>query len=271
MERGGEDFRGERRLSDVRKAIRAESRSIRPQWIIAGLLWWRPFMAEGVDRIRTHRPPNAWLGFAPLLFAREMLSRPSAVGAIWPSSRRLASSVASGVPVHGDGLVVELGGGTGAVTYALLQRGITPGRLMVIERSAAFVRHLRAQFPGVAIVQGDAAELGALLPGGRPVDAIISSLPLRSLPARQAAAVVAQWRALIADHGIVVQFTYDLRGTGSRPLSGFLQRTSHIVWANFPPARVLTLVCRGTDRIPGSSRERRNPSFAGRRSNRGVT
>src|SRR5512140_2185301 len=70
---------------------------------------------------------------APWLFARELISQPSAVGAIWPSSGRLARSVASLVPNRGRGLVVELGGGTGAMTHALLQKGIAPERLMVVE------------------------------------------------------------------------------------------------------------------------------------------
>jgi phosphatidylethanolamine/phosphatidyl-N-methylethanolamine N-methyltransferase len=204
-------------------------------------------VAEAVNRTLTHRLANAWLSCAPWLFAREMLSQPAAVGAIWPSSRQLAWSLASRVPLNGDGLVVELGAGTGAVTCALLQRGIAPGRLMLIERSPGFVRHLRARFPGLMIVQGDAAELGDLLPRGSHIDAIVSSLPLRSLPASEAATVVAQWRALIAIGGIVVQFTYDLRGADGPPLQDFLQRASHIVWANLPPARVLALEYRGAD------------------------
>ncbi len=127
--------------------------------------WKRPIIyADAVDRTLTGRLANAWHSCAPWVFAREMLSQPAAVGAIWPSSGRLARSVASRVPIHGDGLVVELGGGTGAVTHALLQRGIAPGRLVVIERSSAFVRHLRVRFPGTIVVQGDAAELGELLP-----------------------------------------------------------------------------------------------------------
>jgi phospholipid N-methyltransferase len=207
-------------------------------------------VAEVVDRTLTRRLASAWHSCAPWLFAQELLSRPAAVGAIWPSSRRLARSLASCVPPHGEGLVVELGGGTGAVTYALLQRGIPPGRLVVIERAPAFVRHLRARFPGITIVQGDAAELCELLPHGSRIDAIVSGLPLRSLPARKAAAVVAQWRTLLANGGIVVQFTYDLRDTDGQPLRGFLQRASHIVWANLPPARVLTLEYRCADRSP---------------------
>lgn len=224
-----------------------------------GTSWKRPVMAEAVNRTLTRQRANSWLNCAPILFAREMLSQPAAVGAICPSSRRLVMSVASRVPLHGHGLVVELGGGTGAVTYALLQRGIAPGRLIVIERSPAFVGHLRARFPEVTIVKGDAAKLGELLPRGSHIDVIVSSLPLRSLPAREAAAVVAQWRALIADGGIVVQFTYDLRGTEGQPLQGFLQRASHIVWANLPPARVLALEYRGADGNLGME----FPQFAG--------
>jgi phosphatidylethanolamine/phosphatidyl-N-methylethanolamine N-methyltransferase len=94
---------------------------------------------------------------------------------------------------------------------------------------------------GVTILHGDAAKLGELLPHGSHIDAIVSSLPLRSLPAREAAAIVAQWRALIGDGGIVVQFTYDLRGNERQSLPGFLHRASDIVWANLPPARVLAL------------------------------
>ena len=53
----------------------------------------------------------------------------------------------------------------------------------MIERSTAFVQHLRARFPGVAILHGDAADLGRLLPRSSRIDAIVSSLPLLSLPA----------------------------------------------------------------------------------------
>ncbi len=208
-------------------------------------------MTDAVYRALTRRLASAGQSCAPWLFAREMFRQPAAVGAIWPSSRRLARSLASRVPRHGDGLVVELGGGTGAVTHALLQRGIAPARLTVIECSPVFVRYLRARFPGITILQGDAAELGELLPRGSCIDAIVSSLPLRSLPAREAAAIVAQWSALVRDGSIVVQFTYDLRSTEHLSLPGFLQHASDIVWANLPPARVLALQHRSAGRLLG--------------------
>ena len=203
-------------------------------------------MTEAIHRALT-RLASALRVSAPWLFARELLNQPSAVGAVWPSSSQLAKGMAARVPSDGDGLVVELGGGTGAVTHALLQRGIAPERLLVVERSPAFVQHLRSRFPAVTVVQGDATELADLVEPGSQIDAIVSSLPLRSLPARDAMAIVAQWRALLAKGGTVVQFTYDLRGTGHRAPPGFLRRASDIVWANLPPARVLALESRGAD------------------------
>src|SRR3954453_18339342 len=98
-------------------------------------------MAEAIRRA-VKRASRAVHVSAPWLFAREWLNKPSAVGAVWPSSSQLAKGMAARVPSCGDGLVVELGGGTGAVTQALLERGINPKRLMVIERSPAFVQHL---------------------------------------------------------------------------------------------------------------------------------
>jgi len=175
---------------------------------------------------------------APWLFAQEWLNQPAAVGAVWPSSDRLARRMAAHVPVVGRGLVVELGGGTGAVTQALLGRAIAPERLLVIERSPAFVHHLQQRFPAVAVLQGDATELVNLLPAGVPIDAIVSSLPLRSLPTDDRSAILAQWRRVLSGCGIAVQFTYDLRGMDRGLMQGFVECASDIIWVNLPPARV---------------------------------
>ncbi len=222
----------------------------------AGCSWTRR-LADARQRIR-----------APWVFVQEMISQPAAVGAIWPSSARLATRVASLVPCHGDGLVVELGGGTGAVTQALLRRGIAPGRLRVVESSRSFVRHLRARFPELAVLQGSAAELGGLLPRGSRIDAIVSSLPLRSLPTREATAIVAWWGALVGIGGILVQFTYDLRSDEPLSLPGFVPLADDIVWANLPPARVLALECRSADgsrdRVATTDRDRGQRVAGGR-------
>lgn len=201
-------------------------------------------MIEALVRTSARRFTSAVQETAPWLFARELLSRPAVVGAIWPSSRQLARRMAARVPADGDGLVVELGAGTGVVTQALLDRGIAAERLVVVERSPAFVRHLRARFPGIKVVLGNAAQLGHLLPYAPHLDAIVSSLPLRSLPAADVAAIVEQWRHLLAPGGLVVQYTYDLHDSGRLGSYGFTVRSRDTVWANLPPARVLVFTCR---------------------------
>ena len=173
------------------------------------------------------------------LFAREILVNPRAMGAACPSAPALASAMAGRVPLEREGLIVELGGGTGAVTAALLNRGVSPWKLVVVERSPTLVRHLRYRFSQLRVLQGDAAQLGQLLGTPRPgLNSIVSSLPLRSLPPLTTRAVIQQWRDLLESGGLLVQFTYDLRGTHARLLPGFRRVSTRIIWNNLPPARV---------------------------------
>lgn len=175
------------------------------------------------------------------LFFTELLRNPGAIGAVWPSSKALAYAMARQLPVVGEGLIVELGAGTGCVTEALLESGIDPGRLLIVERSPAFVRHLRHRYPAIKVVQGDATQLHAFVPSNAVVDAIVSSLPLRSLTTVEVSAVVGQWHRVLKTEGIVVQFTYNLRGLIKSNLDGFMEQTKCLVWKNIPPARVSRL------------------------------
>jgi phospholipid N-methyltransferase len=174
------------------------------------------------------------------LFAREILANPRAMGAACPSAPLLASSMAARVPLDRDGLVVELGGGTGAVTTALLEQGVPVWKLVVVERSPTLARHLRQRFPQLRILQGDAAHLTQLLGDdvARRIDSIVSSLPLRSLQPATTRAIGHQFETLLEPGGLLIQYTYDLRGTHPRLLPYFRRLSSKIVWGNLPPARV---------------------------------
>lgn len=169
-------------------------------------------------------------------FAEQWAYGPRVVGAVCPSGASLARRMAALVP-PGDGLVVELGAGTGAVTQAL-RCGLTPERLLVLERLPAFCRVLRSRFPDLTVIQGDAARLCDYLPHGRPVTAIVSSLPLLSLPAVTREAVVAQMRAATAGEGRIIQFTYSLWGASALARAGCRCEKRSFVLCNLPPARV---------------------------------
>lgn len=176
---------------------------------------------------------------SPRLFLREWINRPGRVGAVWPSSKRLAQCMAAQTPMSGTGLVIELGGGTGVITQALLAQGLSRERLRVVERSPAFARHLRQRFPSVQVIQGDAARLAVLLPEHAAIDAVVSSLPLRSLPRAEALAIVEQWRCVLPAGGALLQFSYALQASADWLGAGFALRDSQLIWRNLPPARVM--------------------------------
>ena len=153
------------------------------------------------------------------LFAREILANPRAMGAACPSAPLLAACMASRVPMNRDGLVIEVGGGTGAVTAALLKHGLPLWKLVVVERSPHLTHHLRQRFP-------------------KKISSIVSSLPLRSLHPATTRAISDQFETLLETGGLLIQYTYDLRGTGARLLPRFRRLSSKIIWGNLPPARV---------------------------------
>ena len=199
----------------------------------------------GMRAVRTRcaigwrRTVRALEGRPAALFLRQYMAHPNVIGSVWPSSPWLVRSMARSIPAQGNGLVVELGAGTGVVTQALLDRGIAPERLRVVEREPSFVRLLRRRFPALHVIQGDARDLAPCLGGKVPVDAIVSSLPLRAFAPRDVSAVLGQWRTLLRPGGQVVQFTYALYGGELEGLrEGFAECERRIVWANVPPAKL---------------------------------
>ena len=56
-------------------------------------------------------------------------------------------------------------------------------------------------------------------------------------------AIVDQCRRVLSADGVMIQFTYDLRPPGRRPLGNpaFAAAASRVVWANIPPARIVTM------------------------------
>ena len=141
-----------------------------------------------------------------------------------------------------DRWVVELGGGTGAVTKGLVASKLPLERLLVIERDPDLFRYLRAAVPGPALVQGDALELGKLLAGYQIKDggarAVVCGLPMLGMKHDFVAPILDQAKAALGKDGIFLQYTYSLfspidwKRYGMKPV-----RTKRVLW-NIPPAAV---------------------------------
>jgi phosphatidylethanolamine/phosphatidyl-N-methylethanolamine N-methyltransferase len=172
-------------------------------------------------------------------FLRSWLGKPLQVGAVSPSSRFLARTMAGYVDPAIPGKIIEIGPGTGPVTRALLARGIAPERLVLVEYDAAFVQHLRHRFEGVTVIQGDGYALKDTLKGfvSGPISAIVSSLPLMTRPPAQRHALLKEALALMAPGAPFIQFTYALVPPISHT-AHVLVEGSRRIWRNIPPARV---------------------------------
>lgn len=178
-----------------------------------------------------------------LLFWRRYLSRPLGVGAVAPSGASLAKAMVATLAPGPRDTVVEIGPGTGPFTQALLAAGVSPSRLILVEFDKEFVRHLRQRFPGVTVLEGDAAELPRLLRqhGHDKVPKILSGLPLRSMPDAIRTGISRAMAASLADHGTLVQFSYFLAPPLSEAevkASGLKARRARTIMANIPPAFV---------------------------------
>jgi phosphatidylethanolamine/phosphatidyl-N-methylethanolamine N-methyltransferase len=177
---------------------------------------------------------------APVLFFTRWLKDPLKIGAIAPSSRDLAEAMARLVPVGSRLPVIELGGGTGVITEALLDAGVAPERLFVIERDEHFHSLLTERFPGVSILAGDAAELVSLLAplGITKAAAVVSGLPLLSMRKATQQRIIEQSLALLEPGAPLIQFTYGLFSPIPRREFGVRGEVKRRVLNNLPPASV---------------------------------
>ncbi len=171
-------------------------------------------------------------------FVRAWIRSPRSVGMVCPSGIRLARSMAASVPRKGDGLVVELGAGTGTVTRQLLDAGIAPRRLIVVEQSPVMANLLRERFPQLTVLEADARWLEACLPRDRQVDCIVSSLPLLSLNQRVRDQIIGAMSGVLHEGGLLIQYTYSWRKANAFLNDGFRCVGSSQVWHNVPPARI---------------------------------
>jgi len=173
-------------------------------------------------------------------FIRSWLEKPLATGAVTPSGRILARTMASYVDPEAVGPVIELGPGTGPVTEALVEQGVDPARLVLVEFNPTFCRLLRTRFPAATVVQGDAYGLQRLLGSflRQPAAAVVSGLPLFTKPPKMRLRLMYDAFALMAPGAPFVQFTYAMVPPIPKALAGVSAEASERIWMNLPPARV---------------------------------
>jgi phosphatidylethanolamine/phosphatidyl-N-methylethanolamine N-methyltransferase len=173
-------------------------------------------------------------------FIRSWIEKPLSTGAVMPSGKVLARAMARYVDTRATGPVIELGPGTGPVTEALIEHGVDPARLILVEFNPTFCRMLRTKFPKATVVQGNAYSLRRVLGDWlrEPAAAVVSGLPLITKPMITRLRLITDAFAVMAHGSPFIQFTYAMLPPIPTDFSGVSAEPSELIWMNLPPARV---------------------------------
>ena len=189
-------------------------------------------------------------------FLSEFIARPRQIGAIAPSSSRLAREMVRWFDWENIRTIVEYGPGTGAFTGAI-RAAMAPGtRFVTIELSASLASILRERFPDVRVHQDSVQNVRAICEqeGIEEVDAIVCGLPWAAFAEQQQRALLDATQAVLSPRAQFATFAY-LQGmllpAGMAFRRELRQRfgdvqTSPVVWLNLPPALIYR--CRGARR-----------------------
>lgn len=185
------------------------------------------------------------------LFLRHFRKSPRTVGAIAPSSRRLACAMLDGLDLTAgrSTRVVELGPGTGAITSEIARRLPDDAVCLAIDLDPVFIARVSARWPRIDSICDRAERLVEIAQSRQllPIDHIISGLPFASLPSASARAIADAIVASLRVGGTFTTFQYahaygfpsavSVRQTLSRDMGADPERT--FVVGNLPPALVL--------------------------------
>jgi phosphatidylethanolamine/phosphatidyl-N-methylethanolamine N-methyltransferase len=214
------------------------------------------------------------------VFWRQFRQAYNSTGAVLPSGRALAMALsrfvrdgeaASVLGKNGTVTpsrnanarrILEVGPGTGAVTLQIVDDMRPQDHLVLVERNAEFVSHLRqrlAEIPAAQAIQERISLVHAAiedLPDNEQYDLIISGLPLNNFAVESVDQILSKLDRLLAPGGTLSFFEYvavrrakslvcsrsdreRLQGI-AQVLGRFLQSEVRrdLVWANVPPAWV---------------------------------
>lgn len=181
-------------------------------------------------------------------FFGRFLDRPGPIGAVAPSSARLARTIVSGIGLESADAVAELGPGDGAFTPFILDRLVPGARFFAVESDPLMRRRLEERLPHLDVAADSAENLPAQMrTRGLPsLDAVVCGLPWASFPPDLQDRLLTAIESSLSPNGRFATFAY-LQGlvlpAGRRfrrrlgDAFGRIER-SPIVWANLPPAFV---------------------------------
>lgn len=178
-----------------------------------------------------------------LNFLKEYIKSPRSIGAVAPSSERLAKKMIESINFESAECIVEYGPGTGVFTEKLVRNKKRNTILILIEYNENFCELLKDKYNGyynVVIVNDSAENIDKHLSKYKvkKVDYVLSGLPFASLPKSISSKILTKTRNIIKENGLFITFQYTLMKKGY--LGNYFENIS---WerelCNLPPAYVL--------------------------------
>lgn len=175
----------------------------------------------------------------PLMFLRRWAANPLQMGSIIPSAPALCKRIARQVRRTADQYVLELGAGTGVVSKAMLNAGLPPEKLYVVEIVHDMAEHLRHVLPGVNVIEGDARDLPKLLPAHvrGHIGTVVCGVPMVLLPLAQQRRFIDAMEAVAPGIGFL-HFSYCVTSPLSLKKHRLHAKREEWTPRNFPPASV---------------------------------
>lgn len=176
-------------------------------------------------------------------FIIEYLKSPRTVGAVAPSSKKLAEKMACDIDYENAKCIVEYGPGTGVFTERLVKKIKEHTLLMLIEYNEEFCRQLKekySNYSNVVVVNDSAENIDKYLKeyNIKEVDYVVSGLPFASLPQNMSNRILKKTKDILKKNGLFITFQYTLLKKGYIG-SYFKDISLERVIFNLPPAYVL--------------------------------
>lgn len=176
-------------------------------------------------------------------FLFEYFKSPRTVGAVAPSSKKLAEKMACDIDYEKAKCIVEYGPGTGVFTEKLVRRAKKHTLLLLIEYNEDFCMELKEKYKerkNVVVINDSAENIDKHLEkyGVKEADYVVSGLPFASLPKTMSNTILNKTREILKKNGLFITFQYTLLKKDYIE-SYFEDISLERVMLNIPPAYVL--------------------------------
>lgn len=148
-------------------------------------------------------------------FFIEYLKSPRTVGAVAPSSEKLAEKMVCDLDFKNAQCIVEYGPGTGVFTDKLIKSKQPDTLLILLEHNKGFCQQLEDRYHGndnIIILNDSAENVDKYLEkyNIKKVDYVVSGLPFASLPKSVSNVILKKTKTILKKDGFFITFQYTL-------------------------------------------------------------